>query len=150
MVLTPQMQKYEDDLRDQWQSRAHRDSWTHMLELMARIAEPEAQEVTVLSGEIHLAARGEMTLPGGNLLHQLVASGISHRAPPKAWARVLGGLAVFGEAPLKGHPIRMARIPGQTQRYVAERNYLVLTRDGTHWTAEWDFEISGRSPALPI
>ncbi|MGI3186434.1 alkaline phosphatase D family protein [Nioella aestuarii] len=150
MVLTPRMQKYEDDLRDQWQSRAHRDSWLHMLELMARIADRADQQVTVLSGEIHLATRGEMSLPSGDTLHQLVASGISHRAPPKAWAKVLGALAMLGDSPLKGHSIRMARIPGQTQRYIAERNYLVLERKGEDWSAEWDFEAAGRSPALSL
>lgn len=100
MVLTPRMQKYEDDLRDQWQSRAHRESWAHMLEIMTRIAEPEDQAVTVLSGEIHLAARGEMALSGNRRMHQLVASGIAHRAPPPAWARFLGALAALGDAPL--------------------------------------------------
>jgi len=150
MVLTPRMQKYEDDLRDQWQSRAHRESWTHMLELMQRIAAHPEQEVTVLSGEIHLAARGEMMLDQGKLLHQLVASGISHRAPPRAWARVLGALATVGETPLPGHPIHMRRIPGQTLRYVAERNYLTIGRTGNRWTAQWNFEVSGLSEALSI
>lgn len=150
MVLTPRMQKYEDDLRDQWQSRAHRESWIHMLDLMARIADGADRDVTVLSGEIHLATRGEMALAGGKILHQLVASGISHRAPPRAWAKVLGLLAGWGESPLKGHPIRMARIPGQRQRYVAERNYLVLEREDANWSAAWEFEDAGRSPALPI
>src|SRR3546814_1323896 len=55
--------------------------------------------VTVLSGEIHLATRGTMDTPEGPL-HQLVASGISHPAPPTAYARALGLLARFGEAPL--------------------------------------------------
>lgn len=27
MMIVPRMQKYEDDLRDQWQSHAHRDEW---------------------------------------------------------------------------------------------------------------------------
>lgn len=150
MVITPRMQKYEDDLRDQWQSRAHRESWAHMLELMQRIAAPADQEVTVLSGEIHLATRGEMRLEGGKLLHQLVASGVSHRAPPKAWARVLGALATIGETPLPGHPIRIRRIPGQKLRYVAERNYLTVTRQTGRWSAEWNFETSGPSAPLPL
>jgi len=41
MVLIPKMQKYEDDLRDQWQSRAHRASWRRMLEAMMRIQETD-------------------------------------------------------------------------------------------------------------
>ncbi|MEY8839959.1 alkaline phosphatase D family protein [Cribrihabitans sp. XS_ASV171] len=150
MVLTPSMQKYEDDLRDQWQSRAHRGSWIQMLDLMARIAEPQGQDVTVLSGEIHLATRGEMALAGGKVMHQLVASGIAHRAPPEAWARVLGALAWMGESPLPGHPVRILPIPGRPRRYMAERNYLTLERSGDDWSAAWVFEGVGRTPPLPL
>jgi hypothetical protein len=150
MVLTPRMQKYEDDLRDQWQSRAHRASWRRMLRMVRDMAAQEGQQVTTLSGEIHLATRGEMPLGRGKLLHQLVASGIAHRAPPKAWARVLGLLAWLGDAPLKGHPIRIRKIPGQAGRYVAERNYLTLERQSGNWSAAWELEDSGTSPALAL
>ncbi|KIC15757.1 alkaline phosphatase D family protein [Leisingera sp. ANG-Vp] len=150
MVMTPRMQKYEDDLRDQWQSRAHRASWRRMLRLVRDMAARPEQEVTAVSGEIHLATRGEMTLGGGKTLHQLVASGIAHRAPPRAWAKVLGMLSWLGDAPLKGHPIRIRKIPGQAGRYAAERNYLILERSGSTWSAAWDFEISGKSPPLPL
>ena len=150
MVVTPKMQKYEDDLRDQWQSRAHRDSWRRMLTLMMQMQETEGQDVTLLSGEIHLATRAEMAARNGQPLHQLVASGITHRAPPKAWARFLGALSRLGENPLPGHPIRIRRIPGQRLRYVADRNALVLERKGPNWHAIWHFETTGPSPALPI
>lgn len=150
MVLTPRMQKYEDDLRDQWQSRAHRDSWRRMLRLMMQMQQRDGQDVTIVSGEIHLATRATMAARNGQMLHQLVASAITHRPPPKAWARALGALSWLGEAPLPGHRIRIRRIPGQTLRYVAERNALVLERRGDNWQAVWQFEHSGASPALPI
>ncbi len=150
MVLTPRMQKYEDDLRDQWQSRAHRESWQRMLTCIMQKREAEGQDVTILSGEIHLATRAEMAARNGQPLHQLVASGITHRPPPKAWARFLGALSRLGESPLPGHPIRIRRIPGQSLRYVAERNALVLERQGDMWQAIWHFEHQGPSPALPI
>ena len=150
MVLIPKMQKYEDDLRDQWQSRAHRASWRRMLRLVCAMAAKEGQQVTAVSGEIHLAARGEMALGSGKMLHQLVASGIAHRAPPKAWARALGLLSWLGDAPLKGHPIRIRKIPGQAGRYAAERNYLILERSDTAWSAVWDFETSGKSEPLVL
>lgn len=150
MMAIPSMQKYEDDLRDQWQSRAHRDSWQHLLEILQRIASLEGQEVTVLSGEIHLAARGEMALGAGRVMHQLVASGISHRAPPKAWARFLDMLARFGDSPLPGHPIQMRPIPGQSHRYVAERNYLLLRQSDGNWQAQWALEDSGPSTWMPL
>ncbi|MEJ6389299.1 alkaline phosphatase D family protein [Gymnodinialimonas ulvae] len=150
MVLTPKMQKYEDDLRDQWQSRAHRESWQRMLGLMMQMQEADGQDVTLLSGEIHLATRAEMAAHNGQPLHQLVASGITHRPPPRAWARALGALSRLGQSPLPGHPIRIRRIPGQNLRYVAERNALVLERQGENWQAIWHFEHQGPAPALEI
>ena len=150
MVLVPRMQKYEDDLRDQWQSRAHRDEWRRMLRLVADLARRDGHALTALSGEIHLATRAVMDLGGGGQLNQLVASGIAHRAPPRAWARFLGALSWLGEDPLPDHPIRVARLPGQSNRYVAERNYLVLERQAGHWTARWDLETSGMTDALAL
>lgn len=148
MRLYPKMLEYEDDLRDQWQSRAHRTEWRRMLELVRDMS--GVGGITSLSGEIHLAARAEMALGGGRVLHQLTASGISHRAPPRAWTRFLGLLSRLGDAPLAGHPIRMRRLPGQRGPFVAERNYLVVSRHGDAWTAEWDLETSGRTEPLAI
>ncbi|QIR84383.1 alkaline phosphatase D family protein [Paracoccus sp. AK26] len=147
MMMIPRMQHYEDDLRDQWQSHAHRDEWRRMLGAVLRMR--KTAPVTVLSGEIHLATRAEMG-PDDSLVHQLVASGISHRAPPKAYARVLGLFAGLGDAPLKGHPIRIKPLPGQKHRYVAERNYLTLDRRAGRWQAVWHLEESGDTPPLPL
>lgn len=150
MVVIPKMQEYEDDLRDQWQSRAHRDSWRRMLRAMMQIQERDGQDVTILSGEIHLATRATMAVGKGQVLNQLVASGVTHRPPPQLWARTLGALSRLGETPLPGHRIRIRRIPGQKLRYVADRNMLVLERRGDKWSAVWHFERSGPSPALSI
>lgn len=147
MMVIPRMQHYEDDLRDQWQSRAHRAEWRRMLRAVLRLR--EAGPVTVVSGEIHVATRAEM-LPKQSLIHQLVASGISHRAPPKAYGRALGMLAFLGEAPLADHPIRNLRLPGQRVRYVPQRNYLTLDRKDGRWQAVWNLEESGRTPPLAL
>lgn len=148
--LVPPLRKYEDDLRDQWQSRAHRDEWRRMLRLVADLARHEGHAITALSGEIHLATRAEMELGPGRRLDQLVASGIAHRAPPRGWARFLGALSALGEDPLPAHPIRIRPLPGQPHRYVAERNALVLERRGGRWQAQWDLEHSGMTPPLPL
>lgn len=150
MVVIPRMQKYEDDLRDQWQSRAHRDEWRRMLCLVRDLARLDGHDITSISGEIHLASRAVMDLGDGLHLNQLVASGIAHRPPPKGWARVLGALASLGEDPLPEHPIRIARIPGQRLRYVAERNYLLLERAAGHWRARWDLENSGMTAPVEL
>ena len=150
MVAVPSMQKYEDDLRDQWQSRAHRAQWQRMLRLVRDLARADGQNLTVISGEIHLATRAVMDLGEGLRIDQLVASGIAHRAPPVAWARILGALAQLGDAPLAGHPIRIGRLPGQRRRYVAERNYLVLDRRSSRWSAAWELEFSGLTTELAL
>ncbi|MBC8131256.1 MAG: alkaline phosphatase family protein [Rhizobiaceae bacterium] len=144
----PKAQKYEDDLRDQWQSRVHRAEWQRfLLGLETRMVEHRSP-VTLLSGEIHLATRGEMTLRDGQVMHQFVASGIAHPKPPRAYAMGLGALARFGEAPLPGRPIRLKPLPGKLGTYTAERNYLVLTRAAGQWSAAWELEDSGRTAEI--
>lgn len=91
-----------------------------------------------------------MDLGQGRHLNQLVASGVAHRAPPKGWAGFLGALASLGESPLRGHPIKIRPLPGQSARYVAERNYLVLERCAGDWAARWDLEASGMTGPLPL
>lgn len=146
----PHASKYDDDLRDQWQSRAHRDEWRRFLS--ALIAHSgRGPGVTVLSGEIHLATQGVMACGGGREIRQLVSSGISHPEPPAAWAAFLGLLARLGETPLPEHPIRLMPLPGCRGIYRAERNYLMLDRDaaGT-WTARWRLEKTGWTPPLAL
>ncbi|WP_226575111.1 alkaline phosphatase D family protein [Acuticoccus sediminis] len=145
LVMIPQMQKYEDDLRDQWQSHVHRDEWRRMLGEMKRLRASGA--VTVVSGEIHLATRAEMRAPEGTI-HQLVASGITHPPPGGAYASALGLLASFGEAPLPDSPIVLLPLPGHRRRYVAERNFLTLSRRDGRWQSQWHLEQSG--PTAPM
>jgi hypothetical protein len=150
MLAIPKMQKYEDDLRDQWQSRAHRASWQRLLRLIFTGARPKDQQLTCVSGEIHLCTRAVIASDDNQPIHQLVASGITHRPPPKIWARMLGALSTLGEAPLPGHPITFAPLPGQANRYTAERNFLTLRRTGGQWQAVWELEHSGTTPPLVL
>ncbi len=147
---TPGTAELEDDLRDQWQSRTHREEWKRFLTMLAEHQEKNPGMVTVVSGEIHLATRGEMKLMDGTILHQLVASGISHPAPHGTYPKMLGLLARVGESPLPKRKSRLRALPGRTGTYVGERNYLVVERKGTAWTAEWELEDSGRTPPLAL
>lgn len=149
MHLLPAMQKYEDDLRDQWQSRAHRDEWRTFLKHLLMLHERDDISVTVLSGEIHLATRGTLASLHGPL-HQLVSSGIAHPPPPRSYALALGALASLGAAPLADHPIGLEPLPGRPTIYTAERNYLVLERLGDDWHAVWELEESGATPPLSL
>ena len=78
------------------------------------------------------------------------ASGIAHPAPPAAYATGLGLLATLGEDPLPDRPIRLRPLPGRRWIYTAERNYLVLERASGAWSAVWELETGGRTPALQI
>lgn len=149
MHLTARLEKYEDDLRDQWQSRTHRAEWRRFLQALVETHTRKATPVTVLSGEIHLATRGTLETATGPL-HQLVASGITHPAPPKAYAGALGLLARFGGSPLPQHPLRLRPLPGRRGIYTAQRNYLVLERRGGQWKAWWELEEDGATPPLAL
>lgn len=149
MKLTRHMEDYEDDLRDQWQSYAHRPEWRRFLTALMEVQDTQGHGLTILSGEIHLAMRGTMRTNTGHL-HQLTASGISHPAPPDGLATALSLLARLGEAPVKGHPIRLHPLPGKTRPYTAQRNYLILRRRDDRWTATWQLEESGETAPLPL
>lgn len=146
----PRPQQYEDDLRDQWQSRAHRAEWRRFLSALEAETADRRSPVTVVSGEIHLATRGTMQLRGGGTLHQLVASGITHPKPPRAMAIGLGLLSRLGESPLKGRRIRLRPLPGQSAVYTADRNFLVMERRAGAWHVAWELEEQGRTPALAL
>lgn len=146
----PGQQRYEDDLRDQWQSRAHRDEWARFLQALEREQVERGAPVTVLSGEIHLATRGEMRLRDGSVMHQLVASGITHPKPPAILGIGLGALSRLGHSPLPGRPIRIRALPGRRPIYTADRNYLVVERRAGTWTTQWELEESGRTAPLSV
>lgn len=148
--VLPHARNYQDDLRDQWQSRYHRAEWTRFLKLVVDWRRQGKGEITFLSGEIHLATRGELDLQDGSVIHQLVASGISHPAPGPGYPLILTLLSRFGESPLKGCAMRARRLPRALKTYVGERNYLILAAEADRWTAQWELEISGRTPPLAI
>lgn len=149
MQRLPGLQKYEDDLRDQWQSRAHREEWRRMLRTLLEVHERDRCQVTVVSGEIHLATRATMTTDDGPL-HQLIASGIAHPAPTPWYGRILGTLACLGEAPLAGNPIRLFPLPGRRSIYTSQRNYLVFERRAGRWSARWELEANGTTSRLEL
>lgn len=149
LLKLPHRQKYEDDLRDQWQSRAHRDEWRRFLRSLLDIHEQADRQVSVISGEIHLASRGTMKSRQG-ALHQFVASGIAHPPPPQSYTYLLGLLARLGENPLPDNPIRLHPLPGQRGVYTAERNYLLLERHNTQWSVCWELEYSGRTASITL
>ena len=112
---------FQDDLRDQWMSYAHRAEWARAMAPL--YAAPG--RVTVLSGEIHLGAQGTARRDGA-AVEQLIASGIAHPPPPKVLARLH---EAFSRRPWtrEGSELRMHPVRPDGRRYLAERNWLELT-----------------------
>ena len=123
--------RYTDDLRDQWMSYAHRLEWLRVVRRLLDAARDGP--VTVVSGEIHLAARGEARrgaarggdARGGGRVVQLTASGIAHPPPPRAFGALLDR---FVRRPWRREEIELEMLPlGRTgRRYLAERNWLEI------------------------
>src|SRR3546814_17851397 len=53
MSVTPLMEKYEDDLRDQWPSHAHRQAWPRFLRLILQKPTHDTTPVAALTGANH-------------------------------------------------------------------------------------------------
>lgn len=124
LVAIPGEQIYQDDLRDQWRSFAHREAWQR---LSQRLLEVVAQGcgVSVISGEIHLGAWGSLTR-GEHSFQQFTASGMVHPPPPTALARYLDWLGRHQRSPLAGTHLKMLKLPVYGRRYLCERNWLSL------------------------
>ena len=138
---------YQDDLRDQWMSYAHAREWRALMGRLLALARA-GRTVTVVSGEIHLAAHGTAEA-GGARVEQLTASGIAHPPPPPALGRAMSALA---RRPWTRRGVRLAMHPvaPDGRRYVAERNWLELELrpDGTR-EACLHAERSGALPLAP-
>lgn len=136
LVWVPGQQLYQDDLRDQWLSYAHREEWTRVVRRLLAIA-ASGTAVTVLSGEIHLGAYGRVRDPqSGAELHQITASGIAHEPQPQAMTWLLE--RVFSSPRRRaGLAVEMMPIPGLGRRYLAARNWLSMTVADDAFTAEW-------------
>lgn len=139
-AIWPGRQKYQDDLRDQWQSYAHRAEWLRALTLLFDFAERNGATVLIVSGEIHMAAVGRARR-GAVSLWQFIASGIAHPPLPSLVLRVLGWLARRRGRPGAGIETEMLPFPGGDGIYCGARNWLALELgSGTVNEVRWHVE----------
>lgn len=140
LKLLPGRQLLEDDLRDQWRSPAHSRQWRTMLGHLSDFVRRSGTRVTILSGEVHLAAHGRLTGPGVDI-HQLVSSGIVHPPPHGLAVSVMEHLSRKKESLPGRSTLSMQPLTPSGKRLLTNRNYLTLTgRDDGGLTAEWHAE----------
>ncbi|HET7411979.1 MAG TPA: hypothetical protein VFJ18_04880, partial [Pararhizobium sp.] len=134
----PGHQSWQDDLIDQWPSRAHWSEWQRMLDTLTAFSVRTGAAITSLSGEIHLGALG-LIQSGDTRIHQLTSSGVVH-PPPSAlattgldWAS-RGTIRLSPDITVKSLPITGSR------RYLRTRNWLELDIRGDRLNAVWHHE----------
>ena len=143
----PAIEELEDDLRDHWTSRPHK---AERLRLVHRLLDAGAKglRVTVLSGDVHVAAIGVIESdrndlsPEARSLTQLTSSGVTH-PPPTGMARYFLEEACKQTETLEpGITGRMVEFPTARRRLIGCRNFMTLQTDapgggGRLWVNWW-------------
>ena len=130
----PAIEELEDDLRDHWTSPPHK---AERLRLVHRLLDASARglRVTVLSGEVHVAALGVIESDRSDLplearsLTQLTSSGVTH-PPPTGMARYFLEEACKQTETLEpGITGQMVEFPTGRRRLIGCRNFMTLQTD---------------------
>lgn len=164
LAAIPGEQELEDDLRDHWCSRLHYGEQCRFIRRLFDFAKSAGCRVTLLSGDVHVAAYGRVTstLPehaeGASVarINQLISSAIVHTPPSVAEAFFLDHI-VAGDPPQleSGLTAEMLTIPGTSGRLHASRNWLDLALDPDLTTpprlwANWWFQGEDTAPATQV
>ena len=150
--LLPGHQTWQDDLVDQWPSRAHGAEWRRLLRALVAFSADTGACVTSLSGEVHRGALG-LIESRGTRIYQLISSGIVHPPPPAMAVKVLEWIGARKTPLAPDLTARLLSLPGRDQRFLRARNWLEIElspSDGL--TATWHSEGGERHnpPRLSI
>lgn len=124
-----------DDMLDQWESIVHRGERTRLIMDLFKLARESCCAVTVISGDVHVGARGlirsrnpEHLFPGLSeaTIEQVTSSAIVH--PPPGMLEFLGMRMLAGEG-VEDLPSFMQTelLPVGADHYLRERNWLSLS-----------------------
>jgi hypothetical protein len=148
ILLYPGTQDLEDDLNDQWLSYNHRTERLRLVHRLLDFAESKGTRVTILSGDVHVAALGvieSVRRPSrwlyANAINQLTSSPIVHPPPQRIIRIFLDQLGRDVKELDRDITAQMLRFPGTNARIIDARNWLSLEFDDRHriW-ANWHVE----------
>jgi hypothetical protein len=146
--LVPGMQGIEDDLHDQWVSYNHKTERLRLIHRLLNFSEAKGTRVTILSGDVHVAATGviesarrPLRYVNAAAINQLTSSAIVHPPPPRIvryFLEQVGSEVQEMDRDISG---QMLQFPATNYRFVAERNWLTIDIDDTDrlW-ANWRVE----------
>jgi PhoD related phosphatase len=128
----PGQQELEDDFLDQWRSQAHKLERLRMIQRLLRFSAEKNCRVTILSGDVHVAAAGALesdrndVAPNARVINQLTSSGIVHPAPPAIVRAFLEQACKLVETVDRGITATMYEFPATSRRIIGARNFLTL------------------------
>jgi PhoD related phosphatase len=141
----PGQQGLEDDLRDHWTSSPHLQERLRMVHRLLRFSADKKCRVTLLSGDVHVAAVGVIESdrndvpPNARVMNQLTSSGIVHPAPPAMVRYFLEQACKNIETIDRGVTAAMYEFPATTRRLIGARNFLTIEPDDKDrlWANWW-------------
>ncbi|MBC7784295.1 MAG: alkaline phosphatase family protein [Burkholderiales bacterium] len=133
----PGYQDLEDDLRDHWTSPRRRPERLRLIHRLLSWAQEKRTRVTIISGDVHLAALGVIesdrhgAVPTDNVnsINQLVSSPMVHPSPGgmvRFFIDTIGDSTEQIDRDITGH---MLTFNASRQRFINRRNWLSLTPD---------------------
>ncbi|CAG8870730.1 alkaline phosphatase D family protein [Pseudomonas fluorescens] len=143
----PGQWELEDDLRDHWRSKPHKDERQRLIKRLLNFSARKTR-VTLVSGDVHVAAACviESKLPqhiegGAGVIFQLISTGVVHTPPPAVAVYFMEKFGASQEVIEHGITATMLPIGYQGHYLVPERNWLSLEPDdkGRIW-ANWHVE----------
>lgn len=144
----------QDDLIDHWESPCHRGEQLKLINNLLEYVEPGRTRVTVLSGDVHVASRGQVVdtrqIGQRKVLAQFTSSGIVHPGPNAMETALLRLASREGPRRLEpGLESSLSEVGAET--IMPKRNWLSLWFDkpgdeGRLW-AQWRTE---EGPVQPL
>lgn len=154
--LIPGVQEIEDDLLDQWEHAAHEGERARLIMTLLSTQKAANTQITILSGDVHVAARGRIVstamahLRGDErqaMIHQITSSAIVHVPPTPLEFLAVEGFGTEGRHEVSdGVHTELLDVDAQRARLRA-RNFAAIAFDppqagaqtGRLW-AEWVVE----------
>ncbi|MGJ8678492.1 MAG: alkaline phosphatase D family protein [Akkermansiaceae bacterium] len=152
--VTPGDQGIEDDLRDHWRSRHHRGTRLKLLKDLFKFSQLNRCRVTLISGDVHVAAHGTVRLEDGkhdnqrsNRIHQLISSPVlntpGHPLANMELARQGSSLEQI-DATMTAEMSKLDFYKNEkttSTYFVSKRNWLsLIANDDNAYKAEWFIE----------
>lgn len=132
--FVPGAQDLEDDVRDHWTSRPHREERLRLVHRLLSFSRRTGCQVTLLSGDVHVGAVSTITQSGGPQqeavqMTQLISSALVNAPPPASALFFLKHALSLQESIDDGIRGAMVTFQNSSETFVARRNWLSLEPD---------------------